>query len=365
MSVSLPAMPLPDFGPLSAATAGGSCRLAVNDPFAEFSAQIGDGIGYTNRLGLDCGRIEHRRTAEVECLATVSGVDVAEANTAVVTGGASGIGRATVEKLLGLGWSVVATDLNIESGERLIADLETSYGIDRFAFIRGDVSVEADVAATVDLAVNRFGRLDGMVNNAGIGGAFGPVTAIDVEDWDTTFAIMVRGVFLGIKHAARVMQTQGNGSIVNVASIAGIGADIGPQAYSVAKAAVIHMGRVFGTELGPDRIRVNTVCPGMIATPLNPVAFAGQEGGALGDLQPWPDTGQPTNLADAIAFLLSDAAVFVNGQTIAVDGGVIAAGPRLGSYLGSDPRKMKVVGMNLGNTGVRTTVRGSVDQRRT
>jgi NAD(P)-dependent dehydrogenase (short-subunit alcohol dehydrogenase family) len=278
---------------------------------------------------------------------------------ALVTGGASGIGRATVETLLDRGWSVAVTDLNQQNGDQLLADFDAHRSANRLAFISGNVSLEADVMAAVELAVRQFGRLDGMVNNAGVGGAFGPVTQLDVEDWDATFAVLVRGVFLGIKHAARVMRQQGGGSIVNVASVAGIGGDIGPQAYSVAKAAVIHMGPVFATELGPDRIRVNAVCPGMIATPLNRAASSGRDQDLVG-LQPWPDTGQPSHLADAIAFLLSEESAFITGQTIAVDGGVIGAGPRLGTYLGSDPRRVEVVGYNRGNTGGRTLVRGSV-----
>jgi NAD(P)-dependent dehydrogenase (short-subunit alcohol dehydrogenase family) len=277
---------------------------------------------------------------------------------ALVTGGASGIGRATVERLLADGWGVVATDLNADAGARLIAELGAG---DRLVFVRGDVSSEADIEAAVDAAVTGFGGLQGVVNNAGIGGAFGPVTDIEVADWDATFAVLVRGVFLGIKHGARVMKRQGGGSIVNVASIAGMFGDAGPQAYSIAKASVIHMGKVFGTELGPDRIRVNTVCPGAIATPLNPAATAGRVGTALEAIQPWPATGQPHDLASVIAFLLSDDSGFVTGQTIAVDGGLAAAGPRLGTYLGTDPRAAKLIGLNLGNTGVKTTVRRAVN----
>jgi NAD(P)-dependent dehydrogenase (short-subunit alcohol dehydrogenase family) len=278
--------------------------------------------------------------------------------TVLVTGGASGIGRATVERLLADGWSVVAADLNAAGGARLMDELGAG---GRLAFVQGDVSSEDDVAAAVDTAVTQFGGLQGLVNNAGIGGAFGPVTEIEVADWDATFAVLVRGVFLGIKHAARVMRRQGSGSIVNVASVAGRFGDVGPQPYSIAKASVIHMARVFGTELGPDGIRVNTVSPGAVATPLNPAATAGRIGTLLESTQPLQETGQPEHLADVIAFLLSDAARFVTGQDIAVDGGLSAAGPRLGAYLGTDPRAQRLVGLNHGNTGQKTVVHHAID----
>jgi NAD(P)-dependent dehydrogenase (short-subunit alcohol dehydrogenase family) len=277
--------------------------------------------------------------------------------TVLVTGGASGIGRATVERLLAGGWSVVASDLNAAGGARLMDELGAS---GQLAFVHGDVSSEADVAAAVSMAVGHFGGLHGLVNNAGIGGAFGPVTDIEVADWDATFAVLVRGVFLGIKHAARVMRQQGGGSIVNVASVAGSFGDVGPQAYSIAKASVIHMARVFGTELGPDGIRVNTVSPGAVATPLNPAASAGRIGTLLESTQPLQETGQPNHLAEVIAFLLSDAARFVTGQNIAVDGGLSAAGPRLGAYLGTDPRAQKLVGLNHGNTGRKNEVHHAI-----
>ncbi|HYH51100.1 MAG TPA: SDR family oxidoreductase, partial [Acidimicrobiia bacterium] len=131
---------------------------------------------------------------------------MSERRAAVVTGGASGIGRATVERFLAEGWSVVAADLNAVNGARLLVDLEAGGHGGRFVFVRADVSVEHDVAAAVAAAGEHFGRLDCMVNNAGVGGAFGPVTELEVEDWDYTFAVLVRGVFLGIKHGAAAMQ---------------------------------------------------------------------------------------------------------------------------------------------------------------
>ncbi len=132
-----------------------------------------------------------------------------------------------------------------------------------------DVSIEPDVEALVALAVESFGRLDVMFNNAGIGGAFGPITELEVDDWDATFAVNTRSVFLGIKYAARVMIAQGDGgSIINTASVAGLSGGGGPQAYSAAKAAVINLTQSAAVELAPHRIRVNAICPGAVYTDL-------------------------------------------------------------------------------------------------
>jgi NAD(P)-dependent dehydrogenase (short-subunit alcohol dehydrogenase family) len=281
--------------------------------------------------------------------------------TVIITGGASGIGRSAVHRFLAEGWTVVAADLNPDTGEALLAELSEEVASGRLAFVRTDVSNEDDIQQAVATAVSLTGRLDCMVNNAGIGGAFGPITDTSVDDWDFTFAVLSRGVFLGVKHAARQMKLQGTGgSIVNLASLAGLTGDAGPQAYSAAKASVIHMSRVFATELGPDRIRVNSVCPGAIATPLNPSASRGFDGTELAKMQPLPFVGEPHHPANAIYFLGSRQSEFVTGQYLAVDGGLEAAGPRLGAYLGTDPRTATLVGVNRGNTGVKATVRREV-----
>jgi NAD(P)-dependent dehydrogenase (short-subunit alcohol dehydrogenase family) len=189
-----------------------------------------------------------------------------EGRVAVITGGASGIGRATALRFLDEGARVVVGDLNTAAGEKLADDVGDRS--DRFRFITADISIEDNVAALVDAAVSTWGSLDIMFNNAGIGGAFGPITEIDVDHWDLSFAILVRSVFLGIKHAAKVMIPQGGGSIINTASVAGLGGGSGPQAYSAAKAAVVNRTFTTADELARHRIRVNAVCPGVIFTPL-------------------------------------------------------------------------------------------------
>lgn len=275
----------------------------------------------------------------------------------LVTGAASGIGRATVEHLLQKGCHVVAADLNGHAGAELLSSLGQGSAGDRLEFVEVDVSREQDVEAAVNLTVQRGGRIDCVVNNAGVGGAFGPVTDIEVEDWDYTFDVLVRGTFLGIKHGARAMKAQGGGgSIVNTASIAGFTAGAGPQAYSAAKAAVINLGRAAAVELAPSLIRVNTVCPGVVPTPLLGAELEDIDD-VLAEVQPWPERAQPKDLAEVIAFLASDAARLVTGETITVDGGISAAGPRLHDSLGGNPGLRGLVGVNRGTTGQRSVVR--------
>jgi NAD(P)-dependent dehydrogenase (short-subunit alcohol dehydrogenase family) len=284
-----------------------------------------------------------------------------EGRSVLVTGAASGIGRATVEHLLELGCHVVAADLNGRAGAELVDSHAQGPAAGRLEFAQADVSREQDVEAAVRLAVERGGRLDCIVNNAGVGGAFGPITDIEVDDWDYTFDVLVRGTFLGIKHGARAMKAQrGGGSIVNTASIAGLSAGAGPQAYSAAKAAVINLGRVAAVELAPALIRVNTVCPGIVPTPLLGAPLDDVDA-VLADVQPWPERGQPKHLAEVIAFLASDAARLVTGETITVDGGITAAGPRLHDSLGGNPGLRGLVGVNRGTTGQRSIVRRRPD----
>ncbi len=268
---------------------------------------------------------------------------------AVITGGASGIGRATVLRFLAEGASVVVGDLNAEVGQQLVADAAEP---DRLTFIRTDVAEEHDVEALIGAATERYGRLDVVFNNAGSGGAFGPLTEIDVEHWDRTFAVLTRSVFLGIKHAARAMIAQGDGgSIVNTASIAGLVGGSGPQAYSAAKAAVINLTLNAATELAPHRIRVNAICPGVIFTPLAAGANREQLAELVEVLQPWPDQGVGDDIAGAVLWLAGPDSGFVTGEAIRVDGGLLAAGTRMNS--GVDPHRSweRYTGFAPGTTG--------------
>jgi NAD(P)-dependent dehydrogenase (short-subunit alcohol dehydrogenase family) len=272
---------------------------------------------------------------------------------AVITGAASGMGLASAQRFVAEGAGVVIADLNVEAGERAASELG-----DAARFVRCDVSVEADVASSVSLAVEAFGRLDVMFNNAGIGGAFGPITEIDVADWDATFGALVRSVFLGTKHAARVMISQGDGgSIINTASVAGQSGGNGPQAYSAAKAAVINLSQTTALELARHRIRVNAICPGLIFTPLMHAGDEEHAEGLMRELQPWPARGEGSDIAGAALWLAGPDSTFVSGESITVDGALTAAGTRLFGRLNGTQNLHRMAGMAHGTTGRAATVR--------
>jgi len=271
---------------------------------------------------------------------------------AVITGGANGIGRATVLRFLAEGARVVAADLNETTGKEMLDLAKRAGHAQHVRFIRTDVAQERDVEAATNLAVSEFGRLDCIFNNAGVAGAFGPITHISAEDWDYTFAVLVRGVFLGIKHAARIIKAQGHGgSIISTASIAGLNGGDGPQAYSAAKAAVINLSRAVAVELAADKIRVNAICPGAILTPLlhrgSPEALAP----ILEKAQPWPEIGQAEHIAAAALFLASDDARFVTGAALVVDGGLTAMGANTMRALTTGQAMALAVGVDRGTTG--------------
>ena len=278
-----------------------------------------------------------------------------EGKVALVTGGASGMGRATVMRFLADGAKVVVADLNETNGAETLAVAKAGGHGDSIAFIRCDVAREADVAATMALAETRFGHLDIAYLNAGVGGAFGPIAETSVEDWDYTFAVLTRSVFLGMKHASLAMKKRGGGVILVTASIAGMVGGGGSHAYSAAKAAVISLIENVAAELGPDRIRVVGIAPGVISTPLvhrgRPDKYEKQFG-----QQPWPDRGEPEVIADVASFLVSDEARFITGETVKVDGGLLAQGVALWGT-GRDNTFMKSAGVNRGTTGEAMVVR--------
>ncbi len=247
---------------------------------------------------------------------------------AVLTGAASGIGEATAKLFAREGAKLVLADIADERGEALARSL----GGDA-VYVHADVAREADVKAAIDTAVARFGRLDVVFNNAGFGGTTGPISEIPVEEFDETMGVLLRGVFLGIKHAAPVMSAQGSGSIINTASVAGLRAGYAPHVYSVAKAAVIQLTRSTAMELGEKGVRVNCICPGGIATPLLSKAFTAATGGdeaaalelvkqAIAMFQPLKRAGLPEDIADAALWLAGSESSFVNGHALVVDGGL-------------------------------------------
>lgn len=250
---------------------------------------------------------------------------------ALITGAASGIGLGAVERFVAEGAKVVAADLQDEKG----AMLEQRFS-GAVRYVRCDVTAEADVAGACALAKEAFGGLDVLFNNAGHGGTPAGVADIGAEGWDAVFALLVRGPALGMKHALPLMLARGGGSIINTASIAGLQAGYGPLAYSTAKAAVIHMTRCAAAELGPQKVRVNAICPGLIATSIFgasmglPRAVADQMAARVAEVgskvQPTPKAGLPEDIAAAAVFLASDEAAFVTGTHLVVDGG-ITVGP--------------------------------------
>lgn len=277
----------------------------------------------------------------------------------MITGGASGMGRATVLRFLAEGASVIVGDLNVEAGTGLLDEVGADG--ERLRFLRTDVSVEDDVGSLVSLAGEAFGRLDVMFNNAGIGGAFGPITEIELEDWNRTFEVLVSSVFLGTKYAARQMLDQGHGgSIINTASIAGENGGAGPQAYSAAKAAVINLTKTTAIELGEHRIRVNAICPGVIYTPLmhggddRDIESADQ---LMEEIQPWPRRGEGDDIAGAALYLASDDSEFYTGQAMTVDGGITATGTRIYGRMRNTRNLHRMAGMTHGTTGERASVR--------
>jgi NAD(P)-dependent dehydrogenase (short-subunit alcohol dehydrogenase family) len=247
---------------------------------------------------------------------------------ALITGGASGIGEATVRLFVAEGAAVVIADLQDERGRRVAAELGA-----RAAYVHTDVSREADVQAAIAETERRFGRLDCIFNNAGYGGVGGRIAEVPVDGFDETMGVLVRGVFLGMKHAAPVMRRQGSGSIISTASIAGLQTGLGPHVYSAAKAAVIHLTRSVAMELGEHNVRVNCICPGGIATPIfgKGLGLSPERAeeivplmkGVLENLQPIKRAGLPDDIAQAALWLASDDSTFVNGHALVVDGGLV------------------------------------------
>ncbi|MDC1191092.1 SDR family oxidoreductase, partial [Gammaproteobacteria bacterium] len=232
---------------------------------------------------------------------------------AIITGAGSGIGRETALLFLEEGAKVVITDINKTTLEET-SNIASQKGFkDALMLIKTDVSKEADIENMVQQAMNEFGQLDILFNNAGIGGAFGSISDIDADEWDQSMAILLKSVFMGIKHASRVMKTNPNGaSIINTASIAGMSGGGGPQAYSAAKAAVINLSQTTSLELGEFKIRVNSISPGAINTPLLNAASEDWDERIKG-LQPIEALGQPLDIAYAALFLASNESRFVTG----------------------------------------------------
>lgn len=266
-------------------------------------------------------------------------MDRLDGQTAIITGGASGIGAATARLFVEEGARVLIADAQAERGEELASQLG-----DAAAFRRVDVTREDDVRAVVEDAVKRWDRLDCIYNNAGFGGALGSIETTTVEEFDLTFDVLLKGVFLGIKHAAPVMRAQHRGSIISTASVAGLKTGESPHLYGVAKAAVIHLTRSVALELGEHGVRVNCICPGIVATPLAVGSSKASDeslkklADGLARSQALGRVGQPEDIARAALWLASDDSEWVTGHAQVVDGGAFAGRPwsRQGDWITAD-----------------------------
>jgi len=252
--------------------------------------------------------------------------------TAVITGAASGIGKATCLRFASEGATVIAGDIDEAGGAELAA---TSKG--RILFTRADVCHVDEIKALMDFAAEQTGGIDIVFNNAGAGGARQPIDEIDAEGWDRTMNLLLRSVAMGIRHAVPHMIGRAGASIINTASVAALSAGMSPTAYAVAKGAVLHLTRLAAGDLATHQIRVNAVCPGLIKTSIFTASLdlAAEKkatvDGMISDFaehaQPVARGGRPEDVAGAVAFLASDDAAFITGTHIVVDGGLLI-GPR-------------------------------------
>lgn len=255
-----------------------------------------------------------------------------EGKVAVITGAASGIGRGTVDLFVKEGARVVAADIQDDKGARIEEDHKG-----KAAYVRCDVSQEADIARAVETATRTFGRLDCIFNNAGTGGARDAADAVTAEGFDSVMHLHVRAALFGIKYAVPAMKANGGGAIISTASVAGLQAGYGPILYSIAKGAIVHMTRVTAAQLAQYNIRVNCICPGLIATNIFaqglgiPSQLAESRIDAIAeaatDSQPIHRGGRPRDIAEAALYLASDGSDWVTGQALTVDGG-LTLGPQ-------------------------------------
>lgn len=232
---------------------------------------------------------------------------------AIVTGGSSGIGKAVVERLAWEGAEVVIADVDNERGEKLAEETDTK-------FIECDVSNNSDVENLVEETVQEFGRLDIMVNNAGIGSVNG-IEEMDIEEYKKTIEIDLDGVMYGCKAATPHLK-ETEGCIINMASIYGLVGDVGSTAYNAAKGGVVNLTRSVADDLAQYNVRVNSVCPGFVDTPMTEEVQEDEEFMAhIENMTPLGRMADPEEIASAVVFLASDEASYITGVNLPVDGG--------------------------------------------
>ncbi|MEL6977464.1 MAG: SDR family oxidoreductase [Pseudomonadota bacterium] len=253
--------------------------------------------------------------------------------TAVITGAASGIGRASVEVFVKAGARVVAADIQEEAGRAL----EERYGADQVRFALCDVTRRQELDAAIRLCVSAYGGLDIMFNNAGAGGSGATIETFDPDGFDSTVALLLKSVLMGTHLAIPHLKARGGGAVINTSSISALRAGDAPIVYSVCKSGVAHFSKLAAAELGKHKIRVNAVLPGLIGTAIFGSAFglgAAESAGIVKlleekakDSQPMGRIGQGEDVAELVAFLGSDAAAFISGAAITVDGGATVGAP--------------------------------------
>ena len=249
---------------------------------------------------------------------------------AIVTGGGSGIGRASALALARAGAAVLVADIAADAAERVAAELRAAGG--HVHAQQADVSDEASVAAMVAAAVARFGGLDVLHNNAAatgweVLGGDGEITRLDLAIWERSLAVNLRGPFLGCKHAIPEMLKRGRGSIVNTSSASGLTGDLVRTAYGVSKAGVDGLTRYVATQYGKRGIRCNAIAPGVIETPALRQNVPPEQVALFERHHLTPRLGTPEDIAAAVVFLASDDAAFITGQVLSVDGGLLAHHP--------------------------------------
>lgn len=246
------------------------------------------------------------------------------AKVALVTGGSSGIGRATALAFAREGAKVVVADVAMDSGEETVRLIKATGG--EALFVKTDVSKGAEVEALIQQIVKTYGRLDCAFNNAGIEGQFVSTAEGSEENWDRVLAINLKGVWLCLKHEIAQMLKQGGGAIVNTASVGGLVGAAGGYAYVTSKHGVNGLTKTAALEYAKQGIRVNSVCPGVIRTPMVERILSGnpQMAEMVAATEPVGRLGKPEEIGEAVVWLCSDAASFVTGLPMAVDGGMLA-----------------------------------------
>ncbi|SHG77832.1 glucose 1-dehydrogenase [Pollutimonas bauzanensis] len=239
----------------------------------------------------------------------------------LITGGTSGIGRATAIAFAQEGASVVVVGRREDEGAESVALIEQAGG--KELFVRADVSVEDDIASMVAQTVEAFGGLNFVFNNAGVFLQPTPITEVRAEAIDRILAVNVRGIALCMKHEIPALIQSGGGGIVNTASFLGIRPFPGTAIYNASKFAVIGLSKSAALEFAAQGVRVNVVCPGVIDTPMNEAMRAEESGrDFLNGLQPMKRTGRPEEIAGAVLYLCSPSAGFTTGTILSVDGGI-------------------------------------------